>query len=405
MTNCTYILPTKYDVLIRQAFDIVESFVDLELEDIHHYGKIGVPQENRLLDLRNYYYLINYMIYVRQKIDQYIVDSGNGCINQSEINQFKTLYKTDCIISNKVCKQYTNQIIDLFLTLPSCDATPTYTWTTNDVCADFGGIEYAIGVTLQKRLNGVVVETYYVPPEATSSNIQTIASVNQTTADSLITTRLVSPDSSFCCNEPVYDAPLIEVTDATESTIDIQWVSNAPLYTVTIEDQGVVLFTEEVEENSIQFTGLESNTTYSITVNANSCAGDNETILPVTTGPYTVTLILDDSIANQITISGVATEVDVPYNGTYNLSWLDAGEPYFIVDQVLVNGVERNETLVYTTPEVGNPANILASGNVTIPNIISDTTVVLSGRPGNTCTTIELSINANTLTLDFFEGV
>jgi hypothetical protein len=402
-TTCTYIFPTKYDILIRQAFNLVESFIDTELDDISEYGKIGVPQEDRLLDLRNYYYLINYMIYVRQKIDQYIIDSGNGCITQTEIDQYKDLYKTDCIISNKVCKQYTNQIINLFLTLPNCDATPTYDWTINDVCFEIDGTEYAIGVTLQKKLNGIVVETFYIAPEATSSDIQTIVGVDSTTADQLILNRLISPDSSFCCNEPVYNAPILEVVDATESTIDIQWVSNALLYTVTISNtSGEILETvSEIEETYVQFTGLDSNTEYTIEVTALSCSQNNSSNITLETGPYTVTVTLDSSIVNQITLNG-ATQVDVEYNGTFNISWLDSGEPFFIVNEVLVNEVLRPDTLVYTTPLVGTPANIRASGNITIPNIISDTQVVLSGIPGNTCTTIKLENVDNNLTLSFF---
>lgn len=410
MTNCTYILPTKYDILVRQAYDLVDNYIDTELDTVHNYGKLGVPQDDKLNSIRNYYHLINYLVYIRQKIDQYILDKGLGCITTTEIQSFKDFYKTDCIIKYKVCEQYTNNIVNLFFKLPTCDSTPIYTWTTNDTCIEIDETQYAIGLTLEKRLNNIVVETFYIEPNADSKDIQEATGVDSTTADQLVTDRLSFPGSNFCCGDPIFNAPIVTINNVTESTIDIEWESNAEEFTVTvIEGNGTeTIVVEEVTEKTLSIEGLDSNTIYTVRVTALSCAGDNSTDLEITTGPFTVTLILDESIKDQINITGVTTFQDVLYNENYELTWTDSTEPFFIVNSVLVDGVERyDEVATSTTPPsdpVGNPANILASGNITIPNIIKDITVILSGIPGNICTTIQLlSTGNNTFELDFVD--
>lgn len=319
MINCTYILPTTYDIQVKAAFNLVKDYLYDSMESINELQELGRNQDKQLVEINKFHYLINYLIRVRQDIDSYFITKENGCLTDEEITSFRNKYAIDCLLEQNVCNRFTNNIVELFLTLPDCNSPIIYEWSTNDICIEIEGTQYAIGLVLIGKRNTYPVVSYNIPPTATAEDIADITGVTEEEATQLLTDRLAFPGSAFCCNDAELRNPQIIVETSTQTTVNFNWNGQSDTYQVTITDEdGLVVYNEEItndtpfdffdgNDNELTVEGLTANNNYTLTVSTENCKGIFGTTVTFSTTPFTVVVSLCETLLNK---------VDITYDGT-----------------------------------------------------------------------------------------
>ncbi len=382
MITCEYIFPEKYDLLARQAFALVKDYLLLEFEDIQEYQEVGIDKSKEMVNLNKYNYLINYLSKVRNEIDYFI--SVNSCITEAQIQQFKDLYKIDCLIKKNVCSKWTRQIVDIFFaSFPTCDGEITWKWDDFSECVNVGGTLYAVSTTLLKLLNGVVVDTFYVEPDATEDEIKAIA--GEEAGGVLYDERFAYPDNGFCCTAVAYDFILLNVGVVSSTQITANWTSNAPEYRVRLLQGSTVVIDTTTDALTYNFT-VVAGQTYTVEISASNCAATRIATQTVTVAPYTITIVLEGLAANNLLLS--VPLVSTRYYGeSFNFRFDDDTAPLYQLTSVLVNGAEFLPEVMFDTIQEG----IYTGGVIDFPFISQNLTIQIYALPGSECTVVGLT--------------
>ena len=353
--SCTYIFANKYDKLVNQAFELVKKTILLSVKEINENQELGIKQDNELMDINRYYFLINYMIYVRRAIDNFIETKESNCITEEELQQFKDVYKIQCIIESGVCNQYTNNIVNIFLNVPSCNTNIVYKWLAYDACTEINGEIFAIATSLGVFRNDNLVEVIQVPKELTLDEFATLLEQTTVNVENLYNDRFLEATPTLCCNEPFLNTPMLEATQIEEDTATI-FISggNSPFYTATLENltDGELFPEFTVSFGEIILPNLIPDRDYRFKIEASNCKNAVEAEIFFSTKPIIVTVYVDDIIQEEITLDVIVGDVGniVPYGSTFTIRFEDLVFPFFAVTTVLADGLNVSNTIAYTNP-------------------------------------------------------
>ena len=353
--NCTYILPNKYDALVKKAFDIVKKVILTSISDINENQELGYNQDSELMEINKFYFLINYMIIFRRSVENYIESKPDKCINEEDLNKFKEIYNIQCIIESGVCNQYTNNIVQLFLEFPKCESELTYNWLAFDSCVEIEGELTAVSTNLASFRNNVFIETLLIPINTTVSEFADILQKTELEVTELYNQRFSPATPDLCCNDPDLDFPIEIITDITENTLVFDLQGNAPSYNLEVTN----LNTSIIESTSVitSFTNITilnllPNTDYSVRVFTSNCKGDIENIFTFTTKPIIITVYADDTVIQEITLDVILGDEGnvVDYGSTFTINFEDLTAPFFTIGTVLKNNENFNSALLLTSP-------------------------------------------------------
>lgn len=428
-TKCNYIFPTKYDNLVKKAFNLVKDYLYSSLKEINEYQELGVKQDKQLIDINKYHHLINMLIRVRQDLEKYLKESGESCIPNDVFEKFLVKYEIDCLIEQNVCHKFTNNIVSIFLdTLPECDGDITYEWTVNDSCVEVEGVLFAIGNILQKKINGFTVETFNVDPEATIIDIENLVGLTTEEATKIFNDRYAFPNSSFCCLDPAYQLPLILIEDVTNDTATFSFTGNAPDYLVTVSDldnENEVVFEEkfiidnyDINENNtteVTIDNLKTANNYSIRVFTENCSGVFTNTRDFFTTPFSINVTFCSELFNSlnqqrmslsiININGNAVDIPIENGGFYSsisegdnliLEFKDINtniddienpqlNPVYKITSVLINNNEEvnNESIVQFN--LNETQGVQDKGTINLNFIQENKNIILCGTLGDSC--------------------
>lgn len=453
MINCTYILPTTYDIQVQKAFNLVKDYLYNSMESINELQELGRNQDNELVEINKFHYLINYLIRVRQDIDSYFITKESGCLTDTEITSFRDKYAIDCLLEQNVCNRFTNNIVELFLTLPDCNSPIIYEWSSNDTCIEIDGIQYAIGLVLIGTRNTYPVISYNIPANTTVEEIASITGLTIEESTQLLNDRLAFPGSSFCCNDAELRNPQIVVESSTQTTVNFNWNGQSDIYQVTItdEEEGVVVYNEEIindtlfdffdgNNNELIVEGLIANSNYTLTIGTENCKGNFSTTTTFSTTPFTVIVSLCETLLNKVNITydGNVLDMTTPQiiddlsqAATFEIRWDDRNtnsldpsdaedNPIWEVKSVLIGNIGdipveivgdtdffNIDSTITSENNAGKTMIVNNGGTITIPALDASKTIDICGGIAEAClytNVIYTDISNNdTLTITYTE--
>lgn len=377
--KCTYRNRTYYEVLKNKAFVLVKSKALSDLSDAYFKEQLGVPTDRS--SVLRYQYLINYLLYVRQQIDQ----RRNGCIEQEVYDKFLITYGIDCILKEGVCEKYTNNLVDLILgTIPICGKAYTYDWYGAGNCIEINDESYRERDILQTLSNNVVIDADYIPSQATANDLVTLLGITLTDAQSLIDTRLV--EGINCCLEGLLPNVVTLEVEATASTATVSWSSTATIFQVSLAKGSVdnIVSTTTLTTPSVSYTGLDLSTAYFVIVVIENCAGVTQTVIPFNTLPYIINIIVQTAVTLTDAVEGY--NFFSTYGGTFEFRFDNitiTPSPNIIVSSVLVNGTEYINNVLFDSYFGGSGIG----GVISLPYVTGDNEIIIIGTSLDICAT------------------
>jgi len=350
----SYIFANKYDALITEAFDLVKSTIYKSIDEIIENQEFGITQKDELMDINKYYFLINYMVFVRRAIDNYIDSKEDKCITEEEINQFKQVYKIDCIIESGVCNKFTNNIVNIFLKLPTCNLEFTYEWVGFDSCVTINNQLFAVATNLIQKRNDVIVSVVSVDEYITVEEFALLLNKSVEDVEDLFESRFLPASSTLCCNDPVLNTPVLLVTEVEENRAVVNLSGNALFYTIKLDNitdnTTRPLFTSGVGD--IELLNLLPNKSYRLTATATNCKGDVSNEVFFLTDPIIITVYAESLVEENFVLNVILGDEGnlVEYGSTFTISFEDLFAPFLTISSVFADGLNVSNTIAYSSP-------------------------------------------------------
>jgi len=382
-----YRLPSKYELLVQQAFRIVRTQVLADLDEAQHLSHLGVPTDKAAIE--KYYYLIYYLIDVRQKLDQFLTTKDTPCFTDEEWESVKEKYLIDCILEEGVCDKYTNDIINTILDYPRCSDPETYEWVGEGSCDEFKGEVKIARTTLFKKLGTIVINDWFIPIDSTLEQFQSIVN-DATLTQEFLDTRYIDDEDDVCCIDELFTQPEFTIETVTNDSFSISWTSDATSFDITLAEGSPenIIATETTSSTSKEYTGLNVSNTYYFTVTVENCAGETTATQVINTLPYFVIINVCTELENQLTITGAnlgSNTINV-FEQDFSFSFEDATSPYYEVTSVTINGIETIDNVIFNKFESGIPVG----GTVNLFSITSDLVIEICGKLGDFCAEIDV---------------
>lgn len=388
-----YRVSTKYEKLANDAFQIVRKAIIEELKEANEYSELGI--EVTKIRVERYYYLINYLIYVRQIIDNWFETSGNTCLNSEDYLKLRDRYLVDCIIKEGVCDKYTNNLVNFILKVPLCNDPFEYRWTGVGVCTNQGGIPFFERVNLAVYQSGTFVEVKEIPTDLTLNEFEFF--LPQGATQELLDARFIETTEEFCCISTIPLTPNIEITDVKNTEMTLSW-SGSDQFIITFTDlisENVLVDQELTTDTNRTFTDLEIAGQYELKVEVNNCAGSSVATRIINTPPFNVQVIFCTALNERVIIPEVFGMLNADFTYVYNFTITEYGSnldirfepapvktpPYYQIDSVDLNGVDYINNVIFDT--VISSVNI--GGFIEVPGITEDKTLNICGGIGDTC--------------------
>lgn len=402
-----YRVSTKYEKLATDAFQIVRKAIMEELREANEYSELGI--ETVKATVERYYYLINYLIYIRQVVDNWFETSGESCLSADTYDKLRDTYLVDCIIKDGVCDKYTNNLVNFILKIPLCEDPFTYKWTGIGTCVNVNNQPFFERVNLAVYQSDTLVEIKEIPTGLTLEEFQSFLPDGATQA--LLDDRFAATTEEFCCVTPPPEAPDIEIVDVQSNQMTLSW-SGSTSYIITFTDEvnGDVIVNQELtSDTSRTFTGLDVAGQYTLQVEISSCGGTTVATRTINTPPYYIQVIFCTEIAQRTKVVGVDGLLNPDFSYVYNFTVSEYGSnldirleptpnttpPYYEVDSVTVNDVDYINNVIFDT--VISSMNV--GGLIELPGITEDKTVNICGSLGNPCSGVQTTYDEGTDTL------
>jgi len=378
-----YRVNTKYEKLANDAFQIVRKAIMEELREANEYSELGI--EITKANIERYYYLINYLIYIRQVIDNWLESSGNTCLSEKDYQKVLDAYLINCIIKDGICDKYTNNLINLILKVPKCVEPFTYVWTGLGICSPTGGENLVERVNLSKYQSGVYIETLEIPTEVSLEAFKFY--VPEGTQELLDARFISSSPNDNCCFEIIPVSPIVILDEVRNNDFTATW-DGGTVYNIILTriSDNAELVNEFTTDTVRTFTNLDISTSYQLSVILTNCAGTSTSFLVVTTLPYYVNINICPSLSSQLTLTNAVEGSNIVeiYGDTFRFRFDDLTEPYFTVNSVTVNSVDYLNSVIFDK----SISTVDTGGIIEIAGITEDKTVNICGVQGNVCNAI-----------------
>lgn len=406
--KCTpYRLTTKAESLIQKAFALVQDFIINELDETYHLECLGLPQDKSKIN--TYHYLINYMAYVRGKVEDFLLGKQSlgedPCLTDEELDKFKSVYLTDCIIDERVCDRYTNNIVELFIEdIPLCSEPFVYEWSGFGECEEIDNVTYRNRTTLLRKRGGFVYDSFLVLIGTTAQELAEQINVTEEEAQDILDDRLVEDVEGVCClvNQP--SIPVVTFSNVQSTQFDVSWVASESEVRLSLAQgspDNVIQDIGAVTATNYTFTGLTASTTYYVVIEQENCAGRNISSFSVQTTPYIITINVCDDLQGQLVLTGAVEGNNLfeTYEGTLSFRFEDPIEALYKVTSVLIDGVENIQNVVFDTIM----QNIPTGGTIYVSGITSNVVVDICGEIGDVCSEITVTYDdiLDTITIDY----
>lgn len=388
-----YRLPTKYERLKQQAFNLVKEKVIKEINDDVHLQHLGVKVNQ--LDVEKYTYLIEYLLYARIQADTFVQSQG-GCITEQDVDEIKEEYLIDCILKEGVCEGFTRDLIDFMFKFPLCTDTVIYEWLNpSSNCTTIEGINYLISTRVVQKRSGIVLQVVDVPTNYTFNQFKFLfPDATQQDFDA----RYIKDVNETCCFNATPTATTISVLNATNTSINIAWTDIADSYQLIVKDSNdIIVLNIILTETEYNITELTVNSQYSIEIISTNCAGNSSSIITASTLPYTLTINVCAELTNQLTFTNypLGENQILEFGNPISIDFVDLTAPYYQVDSVLINNNENINNVIFNAFQDTVPTG----GIITIPVMDRNYTVEICGALANLCATVNVSYDDSSSTL------
>lgn len=387
----TYRTTKFYERLSNEAFNLVRKQILNDLRENQHLGHLGIEPDN--LEIEKYFYLINYLIHVRQQIDRYLAINNISCLNDAQIDTINEKFLLPCILRERVCNKYTNNLIDFIINIPNCKDALKYEWTGLGVCTLVEGEAYLERVNLIERRSNFVTQIFEIP---TNIDLETFQAFVPTATSELLQARYLIDSVEECCLISIPQAPFISIDLVTTNSATISW-SGSDNYRIQLFQGETELLNEITTEPTRTFSNLLLSTEYRIVVSSFNCAGESQAVRNFQTLPYILTLSTCLLLENQIIFENISlgTNEFTEHEGTLVFRFTDLFAPYFTVNSVLVNGVDYSNGIIYDTFIEGQPIG----GSISIFGISQDLEIELCGVAVDSCSLVDTTFDDITDTI------
>lgn len=387
-----YRLPTIYEKLITDGFALVKKKILSDLDESAHLAHLGIKVDDVVT--KDYMSLIYYLSFVRQQVDLYLLRKKTPIITEKELETIYETYKIDCILQSKVCNKYTNNLIAHFLTFPTTETSFTYRWSGSGRCTVIEGNARIELPTLLKLFGNIVEEQIPVPYGATLGQLQVLV---PTATQQLLDSRYVIEGSENCCLETIFPQPVITVDNVSNFGFTVSWESSSTSFEVSLYQGDTEVFKGTQTTKTKTFSELQLGTTYLLQVQVSNCAGNSVASQEISTLPYYVTIVMDEVLQAQITLTGavLGQNIITEYPGSFEFRFDDLQAPYYEISEILLNGVDYSDNIIYDVFQ----GEFKTGGRFVIPFIDSDVTITLGGGVINPCDVVAMNYSSSTNTL------
>lgn len=398
-----YRLPTKYEKLKQQAFNLVKEKIINDINEDVHLQYLGVDVDQ--LDVEKYTYLIEYLLYARIQADTF-VESQGGCITQADVNEIKDDYLIDCILEQGVCEGYTRDLVDFMFKFPLCTDDIIYEWINPSTsCKSIDSFNYQTSTTVIQKRSDVILQVASIPVDYSFAQFQAVFP-DATQAD--FDARLIEDTNNVCCLEDEPTNTIISLVNAGNNTLDFEWTNVADSYQITLRQGETVITNITTGSTSYQAAELIVDTEYTFEIISTNCAGSSTSTITASTLPYTVSVELCADISDSIRVTNTIGTQNPDGKTFYYITVTDFGNPlninfepsgnvppYAELTSVLVNESEDVNNVQYTEFIRGYGVG----GNIVIPSVDRNYNIVVCGDIINMCDILQVSYDGGSSTL------
>lgn len=395
---------TKYENLIKESFSLFEEDIVDKFVDINKSRRFGIKREWDLGGINKFHQFVYYMALTRVGIDKELTDKGNQPLTPAEFEDLKERYHINELLKERVCLQYTERIINIFLRdIPLTTDVFTFRWSdTLQNCVN-NDTQVSRNQIQKIKNNEVVVDFWFIVEGASVQRIQDVTGASFEQATELFASRIVDDTEFFCCSEETLEDISIVVEQNDEDEIRFSWnkvgdvgqtyqviLAEGTLDNVIYEAQADTF--DAASRGGLAYTSPIPNTVYFLSVVAENCAGQSIAALQITNPPIIINIGIappNDESELQLVDAQYGDNIGV-FGQDFVFGFSDPAIPLYKVTSVLIDGVESIGSVMFTDFLGTEPI----AGIITIPSLMNSTDVVITIEEIQTCDEIVMDYSS-----------